>query len=224
MVDADRERLQRWRIPELLARYSGLRLLPSANGVTAIGGTLAFAANGVGLETIEDNYQVRISIPQDFPGSVASVWETGGRIPATFHRLTDASACLGSRLRLRLIASESPSVLRFVERCVIPYFYGHSYFVKHGVMPFGELAHGEFGTVQDLASLFGTSNLKQGLAFAKLVTLKRRRANKRPCPCGSRRRLGRCHHRPVNRLRKRLGRATFSHEIQMILEAAKNAK
>ena len=180
-------------------------------------GRLEFAAQAPGLELIEDRYDVEIAIPYDFPTSIASVRETAGRIPSTYHTLTNGSLCLGSRIRVRLIASASPSVLRFVERCVVPYLYGHSYFVKHGVMPFGELEHGEQGTLQDLGSLFGTTDRMQGAEFARLVTMKRRRANKHPCACGSRLRLGQCHNRKVNWLRDRLGRGAFRRELQMIL-------
>jgi hypothetical protein len=223
LADSDRDRLSRWRIPELLAKYSGLRLLPSVDGLTRIAGRLDFAAQAPGLELIEESYDVEITVPHDFPTSIASVRETAGRIPATYHTLTDGSLCLGSRIRVRLIASASPSVLRFVERCVVPYLYGHSYFGKHGAMPFGELEHGEYGTLQDLASLFGTTDLIKGAAFARLVTMKKRRANKRPCPCGSQLRLGRCHNKNVNRLRDRLGRAAFQRELQKILAEMKRA-
>ena len=82
--------------------------------------------------------------------------EIGGRIPRSFHKLNNAELCLGAPTRLQLIVAESPSVLRFVERCVIPYLYGYSHFERHGVMPFGELKHGAEGVREDLASLFGT--------------------------------------------------------------------
>jgi hypothetical protein len=45
--------------------------------------------------------------------------------------------------------------------------------------------------------------------FVRLAALRRREANKHPCPCGSGRRLGRCHNRRVNHLRGRLGRSWF---------------
>ena len=86
---------------------------------------------------------------------MALTWETGGRIPPTYHKLDNGALCLGSRVRLRLQTAGSPSVLRFVERCLIPYLYGYSHFSKTGKMPFGELDHGEIGSLQDLASLLG---------------------------------------------------------------------
>jgi hypothetical protein len=98
---------------------------------------------------------VRIEGTQHFPERMALAWETGGRIPPDYHKLTNGALCLGSRVRLRLQMGGSPSVLRFLERCVIPYLLGYSYSVKHGAPPFGELAHGELGSLQDLAGLLG---------------------------------------------------------------------
>ena len=147
---------------------------------------------------------------------MALAWETGGRIPPDYHKLTNGALCLGSRVGLRLQMGGSPSLLRFVERCVIPYLYGYSYSVKHGAPPFGELAHGELGSLQDLAGLLGVEDLALAVRYCMLAATKRRRANKQPCPCGSGRRLGRCHNRRVNALRKRVGRAVLASEMRTI--------
>jgi len=216
------ERFRRSNIAELLVRYDGLRLFPSSGMTTCIAGTLTFRAEGRTTPTIVDSYDVRIEVPDEFPERMALVRETGGRIPATYHKLDNAALCLGSRVRLRLQMSGSSSVLRFVERCLIPYLYGYSYFSKTGEMPFGELHHGELGSLQDLASLLGME-MGSAIAYCTLATMKRRRANKRPCPCGSGRRLGRCHNRKVNVLRDRVGRVVLVNEMQAIAAAFREA-
>jgi hypothetical protein len=125
-------------------------------------------------------------------------------------KLDDGCLCLGSQTRLLLMLSELPSIVSFVERCVIPYIYGYSYFEKHRVMLFGELAHGHAGLRQDLASLYGIRREGALPGFVRLTSMKKRLANKQMCPCGSNRRLGRCHNRRVNKLRDRLGRYWFA--------------
>ena len=181
-----------------------------------IEGTLRFCANGKKTEVIEDGYDVRIEVPENFPERMALSWETGGRIPPDYHKLTNGALCLGSRVGQRLQMARSPSLLRYVERCVIPYLYGYSYSVKHGAPPFGELAHGELGSLQDLAGLLGVGDLGIAFRYCTLAAAKRRRANKQPCPCGSGRRLGRCHSRRVNALRKRVGRVVLASEMRSI--------
>ena len=212
------ERFRRSEIAELLTRYNGLRLLPATTMTTRIAGPLTFRAQGRNCQAIEDSYEVRIEVPHGFPERMALAWETGGRIPAKYHKLDNAALCLGSRVRLHLQTAGSPSVLRFVERCLIPYLYGYSHYFKTGKMPFGELAHGELGSLQDLASLLGME-VGPAIPYCVLATMKRRRANKQPCPCGSGRRLGRCHNRRVNMLRERVGRLVLVKEMRTITAA-----
>jgi hypothetical protein len=210
------ERFRRNEIAELLARYPGLRLVPSGSMALRVEGILRFSANSKKTEVIDDGYDIRIEAPEKFPQRMALAWETGGRIPPDYHKLTNGALCLGSRVRLRLQMGGSPSLLRFVERCVIPYLYGYSYSVKHGAPPFGELSHGELGSLQDLAGLLGVEDLALAFRYSMLAATKRRRANKQLCPCGSSRRLGHCHNRRVNALRKRVGRAVLASEMRTI--------
>jgi hypothetical protein len=219
VTDSVAERFRRTEIAELLARYSGLRLLPSGSMALRVEGTLRFSANSKKTEVIEDSYDVCIDAPESFPERMARAWETSGRIPAGYHKLTNGALCLGSRVRLRLQMGGSPSLLRYVECCVIPYLYGYSYSVKHGAPPFGELAHGELGSLQDLAGLLGIEDLDIAFRYCTLAAAKIRRANKQPCPCGSGRPLGRCHSRRVNALRKRVGRAVLASEMRSIAVA-----
>jgi hypothetical protein len=204
-----RERFVRWHLEELLVKQPGLRLVSGPSGWVRLAGVLAFAADAPAREQIADEYHIEIDVPDSFPEQLPTVKETQGRIAADFHKLEDGSLCLGSPTRLLLIARESVTLPRFVDRCVVPYLYGHSYYEKYRTMPFGELEHGATGIRSDFASLFGVGDPGAVAEFVRLTSMRRRQANKQRCPCGSRRRLGRCHNRRVNDLRKRLGRRWF---------------
>ena len=204
-------RLTRWRVDELLSKYTGLRLLNTRNGGIEIAGTLAFTATMPGCRAIQEDYKIQLGVPEGFPKAIPIVQETGGRIPRDFHKLANGGLCLGSPTRLLLALKRHPSILGFVETCLIPYLYGSSYFERHGTMPFGELDHGLNGICQDLALLFGTARTDQVSEFARLTAMKKRHANKKPCPCESGKRLGRCHNGRVNKLREHLGRGWFGH-------------
>lgn len=203
------QRLNRWGLDDFLTAYGGLRLIPRFDGQVQVSGLLAFTASAPGREIIDDQYSVEILVPFDFPRSLPAVRETTGRIPRSFHTNPDGTLCLGSPTRLRLSLSSRTSLKRFVTKCVVPYLYGHAYFERHQVMPFSELLHGESGVFQDLGSLYGTSSDDSVVGFVGLTALSKRVANKAPCPCGSGRRLGRCHSRRVNCYRRCLGRAWF---------------
>jgi hypothetical protein len=192
--------------------------MPVADGPVRVTGVLAFKASARSLETISDEYHVAIAVPDDFPVVLPAVRETGKRIPRSFHTNPDGTLCLGSPTRIRLLLSAGrPSLRRFIDKCVVPYLYGHSYFEKYKVMPFSELGHGDPGVIQDLASIFGASSDAAVRGFVRLAALSTRIANKAPCPCGSGRRLGTCHNWRVNSLRRQLGRTWFRavlHELE----------
>ena len=197
--------------------YPGLRLHPTTNGFVTVAGQLSFSAEGPRAERIEDSYEIEIKIPERFPEHIPLVREMKGRIPASFHRFKDGWLCLGSPTRLRLAVAGCPSIISFVEKCLVPYLYGHSYFEKHRRMPFGELSHEE-GIRDDLAELFGVEK-DMVAGFVRLTAMKKGVANKQSCPCGSSLRLGKCHHKRINRLRKRLGRFWFRLLYQQLVEA-----
>jgi hypothetical protein len=206
VADPIRRRIRDLHVEELLRNQTGLRLRPVVKGELRFVGSLTFSADAPGWEPIVDRYEVEVTVPPDFPEGPALVRETGGRIPKDFHTNPDGTLCLGSPTRLRLALLGAPTLPGFIDRCVVPFLYGFSHREKHGSLPFGELAHGLRGLRQDYAEFLGVGEESVAVDLLRLGTLKKRRANKLPCPCGSNRRLGRCHHLMVNRLRDELGR------------------
>lgn len=152
------------------------------------------------------------------------VFETGGRIRISYHHLVDGSLCLGSETRLRLMLAEGLSLVGFVERCVVPYLYRYSYLQMYGSAPFDDLVHGTDGIAEDLRSLLGLKRQSEVLPFVRLLAMKKRQANKERCPCGSGTRVGRCHHRLLNRLRDRLGRYWFRVVEQQLANSMPSGK
>lgn len=197
-------------LEELLRKYPELRLQPTKGNETIIAGGLEFSAQTRGQNLISDRYEISISVPPDYPRAIPLVRETATRIPRDFHKLDSGHLCLGSPTRLRLILAETPSLLSFVERCIIPYLYGYSIVEGGGVLPFGELSHGACGLRDDLASIIGIDDDLTLLDFVRALAMKKRKANKLPCPCGTGMRLGRCHNRKLNTIRAKLGRRWFS--------------
>jgi len=216
MTTSVRELLQRGHVDDVLRKYDGLRLTPSRNGSIILAGVLRFRVQGPTHGPIDDAYTVRIRVPLSFPKNVPVAWETGGRIPTDYHTMRDGSLCLGAELEQRIILTESPTLPTFVEKLLIPYLFGFSFYMRHGTMPFDELAHGALGIRQYIAALFRSPVTKTVPEFLRLTGLKKRRANKFRCPCGSGRRLGRCHNRVVNRLRDRMGRQWFTKEYDRL--------
>jgi hypothetical protein len=204
-------------------RQPGLRIVPAASDLV-LAGWLAFTAQIRGKLPISDCYQVELRIPETFPRRIPAVFEKGDRIPLSYHHLQDGSLCLGSETRLRLMLCEGLSLVDFIDRCLIPYLYRFSYLAIHGEAPFEDLEHGVSGIKEDLRQLLRAKRESEVLPFIRLLGMKKRHANKERCPCGSGERVGRCHHRHLNRLRERLGRYWFRIVEQQLLNEALTGK
>jgi len=86
---------------ELLLSQPVLRILPVGSDLV-VGGALYVNAQVPGKAAIRDGYQIELRIPPNFPQEIPLVFETGGRIPLSYHQLHDGPLCLGSETRLRL--------------------------------------------------------------------------------------------------------------------------
>lgn len=213
MADSPLHRYGRWKLNECLAQHPELRIVPAADGVLQLRGELEVDAVGPDGTRICDQFVVELEIPDSFPPDTPTAREIGGRIPKSFHKLKGDYFCLGSPTALRIQLATAPTIVSFVNKLVIPYLYGFAYFEKFGRMPFGELDHGKEGLLQHFAELFGVSSRTAALEMVRLSSLKKRVANKAGCPCGSGKRLGRCHNRILNRYRDQLGRRWFRNEF-----------
>ena len=200
-----------WDLVEALVKQPGLAIVPGGHDELVIAGELQVVAAGADASLIEDSYSIEMRIPRSFPArGTPRVFETSGRIPRNYHRLDDRSLCLGAPTRLRLLALSSPRILDFIDKAVIPYLYSRSYFERYGEMPFGELDHGARGLAKDLVAMLRMPEETDVSRLLVSLSTRRRLANKRPCPCKSGRRLGRCHNISVNATRKTLGRRWFA--------------
>lgn len=195
-----------WRLAEALARQPGLTLVPTASQAVRLEGDLRCHAVGPAGVLVDERYRVAIEVPRTFPRDLPRVVESQGRIPRSFHHLADGALCLGSPIAQTLAIAAEPTVGAFIDRVVVPYLYGHAFHARFGRMPYGELAHGAAGLADDVRRQFRLPSRTCAEEFLRLAGLKRRHANKRPCPCRSGRRVGRCHGAAVHVARRRLGR------------------
>ncbi len=211
------ERYGRWGLSGLLWRYSGLTVKPTLGTDLVLSGDLEFLAERKEHGLVEDRFTVEIQVAVDFPQSTPKVFETAGRIPKSFHRHKGGHLCLGSPLRLRLTLKRWPDLIGFVDRCVVPYLFSVSVWERTGRMPYGELAHGDRGLLDEYRGILRVESDDACMAALRILAMKRRCANKMPCPCGSGRRLGRCHHKTFNRIRKSAGRVWLKSYVASLL-------
>jgi hypothetical protein len=182
-------------LEQFLIDFPRVRIIPSSYPGIELSGNFEFSAQPENEIRITESYSLQIQVPAKFPSETPVVFETGGKIPRTgdFHVNPDGSLCLGSPLRLLFLLSKSPSLQGFTQLCLVPYLYAVSYKIQYGKdFVFGQLAHGTPGELDDYMNLFGLRSITQAALALKYLGMKKRRANKLPCPCGCGRRLGVC--------------------------------
>ena len=204
-------------LDQFLKDYPQMSIKPTMDTSLIIEGKFWFSAETKAKPQITDCYALRIEVPAQFPSAVPKVTERENKIPRTgdFHVNPDGTLCLGSPLRILLKLSKNPSLSGFASDCLVPYLYAISHKLKFGgALPFGELAHGRDGELQDYLDLFGLTRPGQVYGALRFLGMKKRRANKQPCPCDCGKRLGRCRFNRIMRdFRKLAGRPWFREQL-----------
>jgi hypothetical protein len=197
-------------LQEFLHDYADMALRPVRAGEPlGIAGTFRFSANNA---EVVDSYELLVAIDDALLEEPPRVFETAGRIPrdGNYHVNPDDTLCLGSPLRVRMMLSESPNLVSFAERCIVPYLYGMSKALARGE-PLPGLAHGGPGMLQDYAEMFGLKTREQVARALRLCGMRPRIANKCRCPCGCGRKLLHCPLRlRLNAARLAASRAWFT--------------
>ena len=183
-------------LEEFLRDYPLMAFRPAQGAMTVVFGELAFRLRLANDTTVEDCFELKIEIPPDFPKALPQVTELGKRIPKDGrHHVnpSDGTLCLGSPIRLLIALAKKPTLVGFAENCLIPYLFAISQKLKNGKeLQFGELAHGNQGLIADYMDIFGLRKPDQICMVISYLGMKKRRANKLPCPCGCKKRLGKC--------------------------------
>jgi hypothetical protein len=185
-------------VSEFLQDYPGMSFGPIKKQGFSLVGTFSFLAHFPGLPSIEDNYKLEIVIPEKFPFELPEVLEKEGKIPRNneFHINPDDTLCVASPLRVSIGLADTPTICSYAKKFLVPYLYAVSHKLKFGgEFVFGELEHGRKGLARDYADLLGVNDPIKIIPTLQLLCMKKRVANKKACPCGCLRPLGKCEFR-----------------------------
>jgi hypothetical protein len=166
-------------------------------------------------EERRDAFQVRIVAPPDYPESMPSLLETGGRTAAiaTKYGIADhrdlhrnpgtGTACLCVKPEERRRFPKGASLPHFIEELVVPYLFGLSHFDEHGKWPWPDYSHGTLGIVEyyadaaddpSIESIRSTLDLlRHDFGWRELRRQIRKPSAMRMCVCGSKKAISRCH-------------------------------
>ena len=154
----------------------------------------------------------QIEVFPDFPRTMPIARVRQGQLSSKWDHFLNTKRtrlCLGSPLRIRQLLAEDPSLLGFVKKAVLPYFANYEARIRGESLPYGELDHSLDAVKGDYMGILFLHEIESVIPMLKILSMKRRVGNKRECPCGSGRTLGRCHAPRLGELRKSLMRRDF---------------
>jgi len=183
----------RLQLVELAGIHKELTNIVEGDAEIIVSGSLSFEASADKLETIKESFEIELTVPHGFPDTLPQVKETGGRIGADYeHRNPGGTLCLAVPVEQRRVFFEQPTLLGFVNRLVIPYLYGYSFWKKYGRHPFNEAAHGNEGILRHYVDTLSLCDDLAALAVICFLAEHGYRGH-HECPCGSGLRVRACH-------------------------------
>lgn len=150
-----------------------------------------------------DRYQIEVALPDNYPRSMARVWETAGRIPRTpdRHTFTDGALCLGTPIALWIELQGRFTIERVLDMPVRSFLIGNALVEEGQPWPHGERSHGAVGMLEHLRELIGTSEPRMVVSFLMAV-VQGKVTKHSPCPCASGRKIHKCHKSGFKALRR----------------------
>jgi len=195
--------------------FSGLHLGTKDDGRPFVSGLLGFRATCEG-QTVETEYEIEILIPDGYPTTVPIALETGGKIPADFHKMDDGSLCLGAPLEVRMTFAKHRSLLGFIKEQVIPYLFSHACWERSGQMPFGDRKHGAAGILDSYKELFDVDEDLAAMGLLRILADDNYRGHTL-CPCGSGLKLRHCHGEDLLAIKKHQSTTEFTYDHTVAL-------
>jgi hypothetical protein len=169
------------------------------------------------MGTVLDRYSVEIALATDYPKSLPSVREIGGRIPwaAERHINCDGTACVllpDERWKAWPVGA---TLLDFLNGPVRNFFLGQSLVERGDPWPFGQWSHGAAGIREYYGELLNTRDTQVICQYLECVSAKKAKGHW-PCPCGNGKRLRECHGATVQALREKIARKDAATSLQRI--------
>ncbi|WP_370979005.1 hypothetical protein [Agaribacterium sp. ZY112] len=205
-------------IATLLSEYEGLEEIKRSPFGVTLAGMLSFDAAPDSHELISDCFEIEVFIPSEYPEKMPLVWDAGARIRGDFEHInSDGSFCLAVPVEERIIFDQSPSLLGFIDNLVVPFLYGYSYWEKNAEMPFDERSHGAKGLLEYYLDLYSSSD-KVAVLKGVYGLVKVGYKPHEKCPCGSGRKVLRCHKEQSKAIAKSQYKEKIAAEMYLILD------
>lgn len=174
------------------------------NGFIEIAGTYLVKSNNPERAAFGPlaRYAISVKVFDNHPKRSPQLRETAGAIVRSNqkrnHVNPDGSLCYGPP-SLTWAQNPDMTLVKFFNEYVRSYFLGYLHYETCGEWPKGEYEHGNAGVIDAISEMLGCKprlNIILGLLY--MIPLKHRR-DRWHCPCGSKKRLGVCCRKALNK-------------------------
>lgn len=170
-------------------------------------------------------FSVDLRIPDDYPEGIPRLICRPEEIPweEDRHVVTAGVACLCVSSEYRLHWPRGSDLTDFMECFVVPYFVRQAYYQAHGEWPSGqERRHGAAGIIEsfsDTLAVLGSPNVATIERFLIMLASHGHPKGSDPCPCGSGKRIRKCHRRLVWALRNNVDPQFARHDLSLLRQS-----
>ena len=176
------------------------------------------------IRVIEDlGYYVDLAVPNDYPKSVPKLRCHPSEIPWLLDRHVipkTGIACLCVASEYRVHWPRGSDLTDFLQRLVVPYLAAQLYYDAHGSWPeSGQRSHGGDGIVEayrDLLEQMGTVSERTIRNVMGMLAGRQHPREHDRCPCGSGRKLRKCHGPIVWELRGKVDRRHAASDYELL--------
>ena len=149
------------------------------------------------------NHFVEVEIPKAFPQDLPVTYEIGEKQIRNYHHINPdikGSFCLGTEFDIRNHLGPQNDLKRYFY-LVADYITLYLYYTSYGNVPLKERSHGEKGILEAYQDFLKIMDTHQIISLLSLVPVNNR-YKKLPCPCGSGRKMKKCHYHQLEQLNK----------------------
>lgn len=174
---------------ELSRRYPNLSFEFDESSFIAEGSIYVNATDGLYRDS--ETVSVKISC-EGFPQRFPVVYDCGGTVPEEFeHAYEDGRLCLAVDTEMAPWLKADDSIADFIDHFVVNYYFQASRFRRFGDKGDFGRSHGSAGIISFFQEYFGVdANAARRIIW---IVGSGRYRGRMMCPCGSKKRVGKCH-------------------------------
>ena len=143
---------------------------------------------------VQAAFPIEMGVPRNFPNSPPVIREVGDLIPKIADRhinAMDATCCV--QLPIEFHKNRPKTLKEYVKGPLTSYFLAQSYYDRFQKWPNGERSHGGKGLMEFCQEELGSSDIVLIMKMLSFIGEWRVHPKQEKCPCGSHRKMAKCH-------------------------------